>query len=113
MKGQIELAGYPKDEVPSVWMDIKPDMKEGYNIHFITTNFKFAPENVSTMHVMGQGTINLYVNGERIARVYDEWYHVNLEPGVYEIMATLNSNELTEYTIRGKPISSSESITVD
>lgn len=113
LKGQIELAGYPKDEIPSVWMDIKPDMKEGYNIHFITTNFKFAPENVSTMHVMGQGTINLYVNGERIARVYDEWYHVNLKPGINEIMATLNSNELTEYTIRGKPISSSESITVD
>jgi len=112
-KGQIELAGYPKGELPSVWMDINPDLKDGYNIQFITTNFKFAPEKINSMHVMGEGNINLYVNGEKVARVYGEWYHINLEKGNYEIMATLNSNELSEYCIRGKPIATTEQLEVE
>ncbi len=112
-KGQIELAGYPKGELPGVWMDINPDLKDGYNIHFVTTNFKFAPEKISSMHVMGEGNINLYINGEKVARVYSEWFHINLEPGTYEIMATLNSNELSEYCIRGKPISATEILDVE
>lgn len=110
---EVEMAGYPKDEIPGVWMDINPDLKDGYNIHFVTTNFRFAPEKVSTMHVMGEGSINLYVNGEKVARIYSEWYHLNLDPGKYEIMVTLNSNVLSEYTIRGKPISATENLTVE
>jgi hypothetical protein len=112
-KGKIELAGYPKDELPSVWMDIKPDLKDGYNIRFIPTNFKILPEKVNTMHVMGEGCINLYINGEKVARVYGEYYHIDLEPGEYEIMATLLSNELTEYTFRAEPISAVETLTVE
>lgn len=111
-KGQIELGGYPKVELPGVWMDITPDFKDGYNIHFITTNFSIKPEKVGLQHVMGEGNINLYINGEKVARVYGEWFHVSLTPGSYEIMATLNSNELSEYCIRGTPISATERLEV-
>jgi len=112
--GQVELAGYPKSDIPSVWMDITPDARSGYNIHFNLTNFTFAPEKVNTDHVMGEGTLNLFVNGEKVARVYSEWYHLELkDPGTYEIVVTMNSNALSEYTIRGTPISARENLTVD
>jgi hypothetical protein len=62
---------------------------------------------------MGEGSINLFINGDKVARVYDEWFHIDLnEPGNYEIVATLNSNELSDYCIRGTPISARENITV-
>jgi len=113
LTGQVELAGYPKSDIPGFWMDITPDPKGGHNIHFNTTNFRFAPEKVYSEHVMGEGSINLFVNGEKVARVYSEWFHLDLKtPGNYEIVATLNTNMLSEYTIRGTPISSRENITV-
>ncbi|HMX04189.1 MAG TPA: hypothetical protein PK511_12625 [Chitinophagales bacterium] len=112
-RGQIELAGYPKSELPGVWMEITKDAKDGYNIHFNTTNFQFAPDKVNTEHVMGEGSINLFINGDKVARVYGEWYHIDIAaPGTYEVVATLNSNELSDYCIRGTPISAREKITV-
>lgn len=112
--GQIELAGYPKSDVPGVWMEISKDARSGYNIHFITSNFTFTPEKVNTDHVMGEGTLTLFVNGDKVARVYNEWYHLELpEKGTYEIVVTINANTQSEYTIRGTPISSRETLTVN
>ncbi|HMU69412.1 MAG TPA: hypothetical protein PKC38_05365, partial [Chitinophagales bacterium] len=92
---------------------ITKDAKDGYNIHFNTTNFQFAPDKVNTEHVMGEGSINLFINGDKVARVYGEWYHIDIAaPGTYEVVATLNSNELSDYCIRGTPISAREKITV-
>ncbi len=111
--GQLELAGYPKSELPSVWMEITPDPIEGYNILFNTINFKFTPEHINMDHVMGEGFINLYVNGEKVSRVYSDIFHVDLKnAGTYEIVATLNSNSQSEYCIRGVPISAKEKIIV-
>ena len=112
--GQVELAGYPKSDIPGVWMEITKDAKAGYNIHFNTTNFTFTPEKVNTDHVMGEGTLNLFVNGEKVARVYSEWYYLDLkQPGTYEIVVTMNSNAMSEYTIRGTPISARENFRIE
>ncbi len=111
--GQIELAGYPKSELPGIWMDIKPDAVGGYNIHFNTVNFKFTPDHLNLEHTMGEGYAQLYLNGEKISRVYGDYYYIDpKEPGNYEVMVTLNSNDHFEYCIRGTPISSSENLTV-
>lgn len=112
-RGQIELAGYPKSELPGIWMEITKDPVDGYNIHFNTVNFHFAPEHVNTEPMMGEGNVNLYINGEKVARVYSEYFHVDLkDPGNYEIMATLNANDLSEYCYQGTPISARENLTV-
>ncbi len=114
MMGQIEMAGAPKSDIPGVWMEIKKDAKSGYNIHFITSNFTFTPEKVNTEHKLGEGTLNLFINGDKVGRVYSEYYHLELkERGTYEIVVTMNANTQSEYTIRGTPISSRETITIE
>ena len=63
---------------------------------------------------MCEGYVNLYVNGEKVSRVYCDKFHLDLkEPGTYEIVATLNSNMQSEYCIRGTPISAKETIVVE
>lgn len=112
--GQIEMAGAPKSDIPGVWMEITEDAKSGYNIHFITSNFTFTPEKVNTEHRLGEGTLTLFVNGDKIGRVYNEWYHLEIqEKGTYEIVVTINANTQSEYTIRGTPISSRQTLTID
>lgn len=114
MMGQIEMAGAPKSDIPGVWMEITEDAKSGYNIHFITSNFTFTPEKVNTEHRLGEGTLTLFVNGDKIGRVYNEWYHLEIqEKGTYEIVVTINANTQSEYTIRGTPISSRQTLTID
>lgn len=109
----IDLAGYPKEELPAIWMDIQADPAGGFNIHFITRNFRFSPENVNKDHVMGEGHAHLYVDGVKTARVYSEWFHLTSpEPGTHEIKVTLNSNNHSEYTIRNEAISAVETIKV-
>lgn len=112
--GQLELAGYPKSELPSIWMEIKKDAVSGYNIQFNTIKFNFTPDKINTEHVMGEGFVNLYVNGEKVSRVYCDKFHLDLkEPGTYEIVATLNTNMQSEYCVRGTPISAKENIIID
>lgn len=110
---QIDMAGYPKEELPAVWMDIETDPAGGYNIHFITRNFAFTPENINKEHVMGQGFAQLYVDDIKVARVYNEWFYLPPpEPGEHVIKVVLNSNNHAEYVIRGEPIGASEPIKV-
>ncbi len=113
MHEQIDLAGYPKDELPTIWMDIEDDPSGGYNIHFLTRNFRFTPENVNKEHVMGEGHAHLYVDDIKVARIYSEWYHLDApDIGEHTIKVTLNSNNHNEYTIRGEAIGATENIRV-
>ncbi|MEZ5013340.1 MAG: hypothetical protein R2794_03545 [Chitinophagales bacterium] len=111
---KIEMAGYPKTEIPGIWMEIIPDAQSGYNIHFNTVNFNFTPDHVNSGYVMGEGYAELYLNGTQMGRVYGNWYHIDgLPPGNNEVMVTLKSNDHSEYCIRGTPISSRENVYVE
>lgn len=113
MHPKIELAGNPLDELPSVWMDINKDPMGGYNLHFTLRNFKFTPENVNSGVVYNEGHAHLHVNGEKVGRIYSEWYYLApLPPGTYEITVTLNSNDHEDFVIRGVPIEDSKTIVV-
>lgn len=113
MHGQIELAGYPPDELPDVRMEINDDPMGGYNIRVTTTNFKFTPENVNTSNRMYEGHAHLHINGEKVARIYGEYYHLAaMPPGTYEISVTLNSNNHDDYVIRGNPIEDTKILVV-
>lgn len=110
---QIELAGNPRNELPSVWMDIEKDMMSGYNLHFTLRNFRFTPENVNKGIMYNEGHAHLHINGQKVARIYSEYYHLpELDPGTYEITVTLNSNNHDDFVIRGVPIEDSKTIVV-
>jgi hypothetical protein len=110
---QIELAGLPKDQIPSITMQIKNDPMGGYNIEITTANFRFTPENVNKANVMGEGHAHLHINGQKVSRIYDNWYYLDkLEPGTYDISITLNSNQHEDYVYRGNPIEDTETLII-
>jgi uncharacterized protein involved in copper resistance len=102
------------EAVPTLSMAVHKDAKSGWNIEMQTTNFRFAPEHASTEHVMGEGHAHIYVDGEKINRVYSNWYHVSgLTVGSHEIRVTLNANSHDDFVVDGEPIAASETVIVE
>lgn len=87
---------------PTISVEAIKDAKDGYNLHVITTNYKWTPENVNAPPVQGQGHAHIYVNGVKLARLYSEWFNVSsseLKEGANEITVTLNANDHREWAL--------------
>ena len=79
---------------------ITRDLEHGWNLHILTTNFQFAPENVGGPFVAGEGHAHLYVDGEQVARIYGPWFHVDgLPHGLVDITVTLNGNDHSQLAV--------------
>ncbi|AUC62183.1 hypothetical protein AA637_13970 [Cyanobacterium sp. HL-69] len=79
--------------VPAVNIEAIKDNKEGWNLKIVTENFDFAPQEVNQESSINQGHGHLYINGEKITRIYGNWYHISdLPKGENEIKITLNTN---------------------
>lgn len=101
------------EPVPTVDLVVHEDPKGGYNAQILVTNFRFAPENVSTAHVSGEGHAHIYVDGVKINRVYGQWYHLGkLEEGTHEILVNLSGNDHSELLSDGEHIEDAETIVV-
>ncbi|NEP18461.1 MAG: hypothetical protein F6J97_16420 [Leptolyngbya sp. SIO4C1] len=89
--GMLEI---PDDQpVPTVSLMLYPDPVQGWNLQLETTNFEFAPERVNESSLPNEGHAHLYINGEKVTRLYSEWYHLpSLPPGEHEIVVGLNAN---------------------
>ena len=62
---------------------------------------------------MGEGHAHLYIDGEKIARIYGPWYHVGkILPGAHTIVATLNANNHDTYFNKGRVIADTTEIIV-
>jgi hypothetical protein len=84
-----------------------------YNLHIQTENFKFAPDSVSSEHVLGEGHAHVFVDDVKISRAYGPWYHLpRLEPGKHIIKVTLNTNDHQEYATENEFILDTETVTV-
>jgi len=87
---------------PSVSVHILEDPSGGWLLHTAPTNFRLAPENVSTEHVDGEGHMHLYVDGVKVMRLYGEWHQMPpLTAGVHEIRVELSSNDHSAMSING------------
>lgn len=101
---QFEVpAGTP---APEVMIHATKDTTGGWNLHFMTKNFTFTPELAGQPDVMGEGHGHLYVNGKKVARVYGNWFHLNVEKGVNKVKVSLNTNQHKDYAVDGKVITS-------
>ena len=102
---------------PTVEITAEVDHVGGFNIHIVTENFRWAPENASQEFVPGEGHAHLYVDGEKVARVYGEWFHLNtsslgLEPGEHELTVDLNGNDHGVYLAQGIRVAASSTIEI-
>lgn len=70
------------------------DPMSGWNVHVQVKNFRFAPAHASQPHRSGEGHAHLYINGNKIARIYGDWFHIpELNKDYNEIKLTLNTND--------------------
>ena len=89
-------------EIPTIEIGITEDPLEGWNLRVRTTDFEIVPENVSTDHVDGEGHMHLYIDGEKVSRIYGEWHHIGaLEPGEHEVRVELSSNNHSALAVGG------------
>jgi hypothetical protein len=119
--GHGDMAGehhdVPSAEAPTIDLAVTEDAVGGFNVRIQTTNFIWAPENASQMHVDGEGHAHIYLDGEKLGRVYGEWYHLNtkslgVREGVHTVMVDLNGNDHAPYAIEGTPIQAMVEINV-
>src|SRR6056297_3062169 len=102
------------DEAPSVELVVSEDAKSGYNVTLLTENFEFAPEKVNTDNVVGEGHAHLYVDGEKVGRLYGPDFHYDgAFEGTKTFSATLNSNMHGEYAVDGDVIDDSVEVSHD
>ena len=102
----LDLYDIPAGEIiPSIRMEVALDHDAGWNVQLITNDFTFSPEHVGQAHAPGEGHIHLYVDGEKIARVYGEWHHLpELPAGNHYLSAILTTNDHRLYAVQGQPI---------
>lgn len=104
----------PAADAPTLSIQIQPDPMAGYNLELVTDNFAFSPQNASLQNVTGQGHAHVYVNGDKLGRLYSNWMHLDRLPqGEVEIEVTLNTNDHRPLSVAGTPVSATQNITVE
>lgn len=87
-------------------IEVIKDAMSGWNLHIYTKNFQFTPANVSSKHLPGEGHAHLIINGDKVARIYSDWFHIpELKYEINELEVTLNANSHAIMSINEKPIS--------
>lgn len=97
-------AGYP---LPAMTVRIRADWMDGYNLFLDTANFRFTPQNAGLEPIPNQGHAHLYVNGEKLARLYAPWHHLRsavLREGVNRIELEFSANGHAAWTAGGEPL---------
>ena len=99
---------------PTVEVSVFEDPKAGWNIHADLANFVLTPANASTEHIDGEGHLHLYVDGQKVTRLYGSWWHVRaLDEGTHTIEVEVSANDHSAYAIDGEPIRGRVEIEVD
>ncbi|WP_370399841.1 hypothetical protein [Sulfitobacter sp. JB4-11] len=101
-------------QAPELAIMVSADPMAGYNLHVMVQNFAFSPQNASGADVPGEGHAHVYVNGEKLGRLYGAWYHIDTLPvGENEVLVTLNSNNHQPLAVNGKVIEASTKVVVE
>ena len=110
----IEVAdGVP---VPTIAIEVTEDPVEGWNLRILTTDFRIVPENVSTEHIDGEGHMHLYIDGEKVSRIYGEWHYISEQmtgAGRHDMRVELSSNNHSALAVDGRIIDAAVEIFQD
>ncbi|MEL7083097.1 MAG: hypothetical protein AAF268_09505 [Cyanobacteria bacterium P01_A01_bin.3] len=100
--------------VPAVVLAAYQDAVNGWNLQLQLENFELAPATVNEAGPQNEGHAHLYINGEKVTRLYSDWYYLGeLDPGENEIVVTLNTNIHEDLTVNGEVISASTVVSVE
>lgn len=110
---KLRAAGEP---APEISLAVFQDKSEGYNLHIITSNFRFSPERTGKVSEIVEGHAHLYVNGVKKARIYGNWFHIPgdwINPGENIVRVTLNDNVHMTWAIDGVAIAAEAVVDMD
>ena len=107
--GAISVHEISQEAAPRVTLEIQKDPTGGFNVHVVTTNFVWRPEMASMQHVPGEGHAHVYLDGRKIMRIYNDWFHLNTyqfstKPGEQLLSIEFVGNDHAPYTIQGLPV---------
>ncbi|MEB3210859.1 MAG: hypothetical protein VKL39_05870 [Leptolyngbyaceae bacterium] len=101
------------EAIPSVQLIVHDDPVNGWNLELVTENFDFAPERVNGESLINEGHAHLYINGEKVMRIYSHWHHLpELESGMNMVRVTLNANGHEELVNQGEVVAASVMVEV-
>jgi hypothetical protein len=101
----------PGSDAPRLNIELTPDPVSGWNLHVIAQGFRFSPRNAGGPHIPGEGHAHVYVNGQKIARLYGPWLHLDALPdGPATIRVSLHANDHRALAVGQKPIVASATI---
>lgn len=99
---------------PTLAIALHPDPSAGWNLEVKTSNFRFAPEHASMDNADGEGHAHVYINGEKLRRLYGSWMHLDALPkGAVEVTVSLNANDHSPLSVGDMPLSASTFIVVE
>ena len=106
-----------QEAAPQATLDIQKDPTGGFNVHVVTTNFVWRPEMASMQHIPGEGHAHVYLDGRKIMRIYNEWFHLNTfqfstKPGEQLLSIEFVGNDHAPYTIKGLPVGAQQLVDV-
>lgn len=98
---------------PALSISIAEDPKSGWNLFADAGDFTFAPENAGGAAAEGEGHMHLYIDGERVTRLYGSWWHISgLEAGDHDVMVEVSNNDHTVYADDGQSVMAMTTLTV-
>jgi hypothetical protein len=99
--------------VPDLSIDVVEDPKSGFNAFVTVEGLELSAEQAGDHHVDGVGHLHVYVNGQKLGRLYGEAMHIPALPsGSVEISVQAFTNDHRPYTVDGQPVQASTRLTV-
>ena len=115
--GATSIHEITQDVAPQVSLEIQKDPTGGFNVHVVTRNFVWRPEMASMQHIPGEGHAHVYLDGRKIMRIYNEWFHLNTyqfstRAGEQLLSIEFVGNDHAPYTIQGMPVGAEQIVDV-
>ena len=115
--GATSVHEIAQEFAPQVNLEIKKDPTGGFNVHVVTNNFVWRPDMASMKHVPREGHAHVYLDGRKIMRIYNEWFHLNTfqfatHSGEQLLSIEFVGNDHAPYTIKGLPVGAEQIVDV-
>ena len=115
--GATSVHEIEQELAPNATLEIEKDPTGGFNVQVVTTNFIWRPEMASMKHVPGEGHAHVFLDGRKIMRIYNPWFHLNTyqfstRAGEQLLSIEFVGNDHAPYTIQGLPVGTEQIVDV-
>ena len=115
--GTMSIHEVSPQDAPTGTLEIEKDPTGGFNVHVVTNNFIWRPEMASMKYVPGEGHAHVFLDGRKIMRIYNEWFHLNTfqfatKAGEQILSIEFVGNDHAPYTIQGSPVGDQKIVNV-